>query len=330
MWSVDALCVTLLWTHEWPIALRSFHSRGTFPAGPTTVWSRVTSTTFFGQLHPFTRCYRWRGICRGRAIGYVGSITTLTWSTITLRAALTKWSVTLRPFGTLWSVTAWTAVDKRSIPTGSGWCSATVITAIATGWCTGWRRSLRIEWAIRTITARALLWWTTTVVTSVIGRAYRCPHIIAGRTLFGAVFESGQGGELVRRPKFVAQQAALAAFVFAYDWSDALRVAGFGNGDHFLGRFLYLFGGEFFLDARGCQHHRDGAAQDVDIPDLAWSFGGLYPGTAARHFGLHLDILFVLVGQAAQQTTAHTADFGGVKWQILVFGHFDRHAGIIW
>jgi hypothetical protein len=96
-----------------------------------------------------------------------------------------------------------------------------------------------------------------------------------------------------------------------------------------LGRLENLVGGEFFGDASGSQHDGHGTTEHVGTPDLTRAFGGLYPGPAARHFGLHFDVLLVLIGQTAEQSPTDAADFGGVERQILVLGHFDRHARIV-
>ena len=108
LWTIDLLGVSLLGPHERPISARSLWSVSLWAVNlwpiairASAVWSWVTSTTFFGQLHPFTRRCRWRGIYWGGTIGHVWPITTLARGTITLRAALTKRSVALRPFGTL-------------------------------------------------------------------------------------------------------------------------------------------------------------------------------------------------------------------------------------
>jgi hypothetical protein len=312
--TIDLLGVALLWSNiraiptlaRRALTLWTIGYWWSFPAGPTTVWSRVASTTFFGQLHPFTRCCRWRGICRGRAIGYVGSITTLTWSTITLWAALTKWSVTLRPFATLWPVCAWPSVDEWSVAARSllRWPTAVV----TSNRCAGDWWSVGIEWSVRSVAARPLLRWPTTIVTprtlptfaAAIGHAHGHTEVIGSGPVFGAVFEGRQSSQLVGRFEFFAEQAALAALVFTHDGGNPFGIARFGGGDDFLGRFEDFVGGEFFLHTRGRQQHRDGTAQHIGTPYFAGSLGGLYPSTAARHFGLHFDILLVLVGQAAQ------------------------------
>ena len=314
LWTIDLLGVALLWSHiraiptlaRRALTLRTIDCWWTFSTRASAVWSRVTSTTFFGQLHPFTRRCRWHGICWGRAIGHVWPITTLARGTITLRAALTKRSVALRPFGTLWPVCAWPSVDEWSVAARSllRWPTA-VVTSHR---CAGDWRSIGIEWSVRSVAARSLLRWPTTIVTprtlpafaAAIGHAHGHTEVISSGPIFGAVFEGRQCSQLVRRFEFFAEQAALAALVFTHDGGNPFGIARFGSGDDFLGRFEDFIGGEFFLHTRGRQQHRDGTAQHISTPYFAGSLGGLYPSTTARHFGRHFDLLLVFIGQAAQ------------------------------
>src|SRR5262245_25389458 len=90
-----------------------------------------------------------------------------------------------------------------------------------------------------------------------------------------------------------------------------------------LGRRTDLGRRELFVDATTVQLDRDGLADDVDRYHLAGAVGRLHPGAPPRQLSLDLEILLVLIGEAAQQPAAYTADFAGVQRQILVFCHLN-------
>ena len=83
------------------------------------------------------------------------------------------------------------------------------------------------------------------------------------------------------------------------------------------------------MDAATGQFDDHRLAHDIHCHHLAGAIGRLHPGAALGQLGFDLQVLLVLVGKAAQQPAADSADLGWVQRQILIFGHFDRNARVI-
>jgi hypothetical protein len=155
----------------------------------------MTGTALFTQFDPFTR--RLRRLCR--SIGHIRPVCTLR-PTIPLRPICLWWSLAL------WAVCSGTvcagaAIRKWSVASRSRWTTTAVVAAIAPCGCACTGRAITVERSARSVAPWALLRRTAAFVaatiTPAIGHAHCCTDVIGAGAVFGAVFECGQGGELV-------------------------------------------------------------------------------------------------------------------------------------
>src|SRR5437773_2728782 len=86
---------------------------------------------------------------------------------------------------------------------------------------------------------------------------------------------------------------------------------------------------ELLLDPAAGELDDHRFTHDIHRHHLAGAVGRLHPGAALGQLGFDLQVLLVLVGKAAQQPAADSADLGWVERQILILGYFDRDARII-
>ena len=151
----------------------------------------MTSTALFAQFATLTRL-----LCRlCRSIGHIRAV-------CTLRPTIPLWTVCLCWPLALWAICTRTldagaAIRKWSVASRSRWTTAAVVAAIAPCGCACAGGAITVERSARSVAAWALLRWTTALVTPPVRHAHRCPDIIGAGTVFGAVFECGQGSELV-------------------------------------------------------------------------------------------------------------------------------------
>ena len=82
----------------------------------------------------------------------------------------------------------------------------------------------------------------------------------------------------------------------------------------------------FLLLAAFCQH-RYGIAEQVGPQDLHGALIRLIAFAQTGTMAMEIVVIFLLIGQAAEQATADPGNFCGVQKKVLFLGHTDSHRG---
>ena len=106
-------------------------------------------------------------------------------------------------------------------------------------------------------------------------------------------------------------------------------MTGTGQGGNLSGCNLNLVDAVGLVHAATTKLNHQLLFEHVLVNDFTWTIRGLHPGTTTWQLGAHCDILFVFIGETAEQTPTDPTNFRGIEGEILILGHLDTHTCVV-